>query len=417
MLGDVLYSQNRRMEARKIAEEDLAATRRDLGPAHPLTIGSMRALLTDLINCATLYDDPTEFIGRIDPRTHEWLLQQRDADTDHAVRLGEEALEISRRVLGPDHACTQSLAILSARAYGNAGKWDQALEKAQITLETSRRGKGEESNQTLLAMDSVSWALSRLDRHQECIPLDEHMFEVSGRRSGATHSRTLTAASQLVVSYLNVQRFEDAQKLCEQQLQLCRQRFGPDHEWTRDFLELLTTVHRWTQKLDKLCAAQNELVAANERALGPNHSHTNESRVQLAAFLRFSNQPEEARALMDRQVELFGDNVDLLNDLAWALATAKPPEWRDGEFAVQAAIKACKLSGYDANNIDTLAAAYAEMGDFDSAVKFAQMACDKEPSETEFADHLQSFKQEKPWRNVTNISNVLDREATLLSPH
>jgi protein O-mannosyl-transferase len=73
-------------------------------------------------------------------------------------------------------------------------------------------------------------------------------------------------------------------------------------------------------------------------------------------------------------------NVDqplALNDLAWLLATDPHPEMRNGAKAVQLADRACTLTKFQAPALlGTLAAAYAEAGDFDKAVRAGQMAHD-----------------------------------------
>ena len=69
------------------------------------------------------------------------------------------------------------------------------------------------------------------------------------------------------------------------------------------------------------------------------------------------------------------DDVALLNDLAWALATNPNVSVRNGEEAVELARRAVKLSGgRNPAILGTLAAAYAEAGRFPEAVETGRKA-------------------------------------------
>jgi len=71
------------------------------------------------------------------------------------------------------------------------------------------------------------------------------------------------------------------------------------------------------------------------------------------------------------------DSPASLNGLSWILATNKEEDFRDGTEAVRLAKRACELTNYrNPETLNTLAAAYAEVGRFTEAVKVAQKAID-----------------------------------------
>lgn len=90
------------------------------------------------------------------------------------------------------------------------------------------------------------------------------------------------------------------------------------------------------------------------------------------------------------------------NALAWLLATCPDEQYRDGARAVEHAQAACELSGWsDPGSLDTLAAAYAEAGDFAAAVERQQQAVEL-ASETEkegYAARLALYQQQQPYRD------------------
>lgn len=90
------------------------------------------------------------------------------------------------------------------------------------------------------------------------------------------------------------------------------------------------------------------------------------------------------------------------NALAWFLATCPDAAYRNGPEAVEHAQSACELSQWkDASNIDTLAAAYAEAGNFEQAVKYATQAVNLlSPSDIhgkEIKEHLALFQRKEAY--------------------
>jgi len=90
------------------------------------------------------------------------------------------------------------------------------------------------------------------------------------------------------------------------------------------------------------------------------------------------------------------------NDLAWLLATCPEESLRDGRRAVELATRSCELTEWKgAGTLGTLAAAYAETGDFDKAVEWQEKAIKLYTSEgdkKEWSERLNLYKNRKPLR-------------------
>jgi tetratricopeptide (TPR) repeat protein len=91
------------------------------------------------------------------------------------------------------------------------------------------------------------------------------------------------------------------------------------------------------------------------------------------------------------------------NSLAWLRATSPNAAVRNGKRAVEIATQACEHGQWsDPSHIDTLAAAYAEAGDFESAIKFEQMAIEHLRSDSDrkgdYEQRLLLFQSHNPYR-------------------
>jgi tetratricopeptide (TPR) repeat protein len=102
---------------------------------------------------------------------------------------------------------------------------------------------------------------------------------------------------------------------------------------------------------------------------------------------------------------LLPGDVGVLNNSAWVKATCRDSSVRNGRAAVADATRACELTNWnDASTLDTLAAAYAEAGDFSRAIKFATQALSlSHPRRGEMEQHLQLFRQGKPVREEPKV--------------
>ena len=118
----------------------------------------------------------------------------------------------------------------------------------------------------------------------------------------------------------------------------------------------------------------DEAIAHFQAALQINPRHV-EAHINLGTALLKKGNENEAVAHYQRALELNPDSPDALNDLAWVLATSPQAPVRDGTRAVQLAQRANQaVGGKSPVILRTLAAAYAETGQFADARQCAEHA-------------------------------------------
>ena len=120
-------------------------------------------------------------------------------------------------------------------------------------------------------------------------------------------------------------------------------------------------------------------------------------------WLLIKGDKDLAIADFNKAIELEPQNDIVYRITAWHLAVCPESKYRDGVKAVELAKKAVELKDA-ANNLDTLAAAYAEAGRFQDAIKTQERAIAKLKEEgntrdiPEYEQHLASYKAGYPRR-------------------
>lgn len=110
-----------------------------------------------------------------------------------------------------------------------------------------------------------------------------------------------------------------------------------------------------------------------------------------------------AKAIHDYEQAILLDSKHSVahNNLAWLLATCANPAFRNGKRAVQLSRQACELLQWSKwNYIGTLAAAYADIGNFQEAIKWQRKSLEMNLPEAAVApaqQRLSLYEQNKPY--------------------
>jgi tetratricopeptide (TPR) repeat protein len=140
---------------------------------------------------------------------------------------------------------------------------------------------------------------------------------------------------------------------------------------------------------------------------------TNSSAQMMASqILQLQAQAKQQNADLRAALEKNPDRADVINNLAWFLATSLSEDMRNGNEAIKLAIQACQLSQNDPVCVATLAAAYAEAGQFDNAISTADQACSlaekagDQPALKGYQQLRGLFRMHQPAYGVSSYNNL-----------
>lgn len=263
--------------------------------------------------------------------------------------------------------------------YSQLGKLDEAIAQLDKALEVSPNN--------LASLLIRSQLLSANEQHEKALADIDAILK----------QRPLPAALLMKARLLDkLDRTDDAVALLERLIAT-----NPDRSDLQMQLAVFYT--------DKQMA--DEAIVALTRVIELEESNGLAWRLRGDMYL-YAGQHKQAVADFDKALELDPADSGVLNNYAWTLSTSPFPNIRDGERAVELASKACELTQYDAPHIlSTLAAALAEAGQFEEAVKRSEEAIAKAEElgtldgyDGQLEAELSSYKSDQPWRELQKLS-------------
>jgi tetratricopeptide (TPR) repeat protein len=110
----------------------------------------------------------------------------------------------------------------------------------------------------------------------------------------------------------------------------------------------------------------------------------------------------------EKAARLNPSDYDAASSHAWFQATCPEDSLRNGKQALDTSLRVCERSHWQASDtVDTLAAAYAELGDFDKAVKYQTQALQMKGvyalRRKRMEERLELYRQHKPYREDSKL--------------
>jgi 4-amino-4-deoxy-L-arabinose transferase-like glycosyltransferase len=269
--------------------------------------------------------------------------------------------------------------LYAARALGTQGQMDRANAEAARAVEVDPFNS--------IARGFHALSLSELGRDEEAIKEAERAIELSPNDSDAhldlAFSVRRNDAERAIVEGRRAIELGPENSLAYQFLMNClfeSHRHNEASDLGREWLVVSPYDVNAHSALASATAATGDLVSAAQQLgyvmmLRPGAEQPHAQVRQI--LLSLAKDPDGSQRLRDIAVNA-PDSPRMLDELAWLLATYPDSRSRDGTEAVRLAERACVLTERRVPALlDTLAAAYAEAGDFPRAISTAEEALNR----------------------------------------
>ncbi|WP_299537581.1 FxSxx-COOH system tetratricopeptide repeat protein [uncultured Streptomyces sp.] len=237
-----------------------------------------------------------------EPETRRLLIDRvrylwKRGDFRTAGALGAELREIWKGTLGEDDIQYLYLCFHLSNIYRSRGRYVEARELDEITLERQRTVLGPEHPHTYMTTSSLATDLGMLGDYSKAIELATEAHEGFGQIFHDGHPRTLAAANNLALNLRLIGQYSRAREIDQEVYDRRSEVLGPEHPYSlasgMNLARDLRDVGRYEDSVTLLSRTYDSY----KRTLGPSFPGTLSAAKGLAVALRRAGRLEDARRL------------------------------------------------------------------------------------------------------------------------
>jgi len=216
----------------------------------------------------------------------------------------ERALELHRRVLGPENPRTLKTINRLGRIAWLEGKYAESEKLFGRAVEIQRKVLGSEHPDTLDSTHNLGTVYFLLGKYAQAEALYSQTLEIDRRVLGPEHPNTLTAMGNLANIYYAQRKYAQAETLYSQTLEIMRHVLGSEHPNTLRCMSNLSTAYYAQGKYAQAEALYSQTLEIKRRVMGPEHPDTLFSMYNLAAVYAAQGKYAQAEAFYNQTLEI-----------------------------------------------------------------------------------------------------------------
>ena len=228
---------------------------------------------------------------------------------DKAERQAQAALDLERRLHGPEAAGAFNALAHLAYMWGHLGRYRESIDSLELASASLQRILGPDHPDTLYGRNALANAYLKAGRTDEAIAMLEETLKLQETKLGADHPDAVTYRSNLAAAYLHAGRAAEAIRMIESVLKLEETRLGPDHPHTLISRNNLAGAYHEAGRTADAIAMSEKTVKLQETKLGPDHPVTLLGRNNLASAYLDSGRTAEAIAILEETLKLMGSQL------------------------------------------------------------------------------------------------------------
>ncbi len=252
-----------------------------------------------------------------------------------AEKLGRETLAMRRRVLGPEHSDTLNSMSVLANVLSDEGHYAEAEILQRETLAIRRRIRPPEDRDVLLTIDGLARVVGLEGHYAEAEKLQRETLDIRRRSLAPEHPETLDSMTALAGVLEDEERHTEAEKLYREALGIRLKVLGLEHPDTLSTMNNLANALLNEGRYAEAEKLYRETLDAERRIQGPEHPDTLVVMIDLAAVLQVEGHHAEAEKLLretlDAQRRVLGPEHPTALKTMHALAAVLESEQRYSE--------------------------------------------------------------------------------------